>query len=172
MGACPMLLEFGGGAGGDLADGQAGSVGGDDRAGRRCAATRSRSLRLISRFSATTSTIQSASAHQSRLSSKLPTVMRAADGGSKEGRGARLERGVEAGADDAIADAGVGKPEAVGLFLGREFGRDDVQQPAGDAGVGQVRGDRAPMVRHRGRRPSRCVVSCGAAASLVRLRGG
>ena len=62
-------------------------------------------------------------------------------GGREEGGGARLEGGVQAGADDAIADAGIGEREAAGLFLGGELGGDDVQQPAGHAGVGQMRGD-------------------------------
>ena len=62
-------------------------------------------------------------------------------GGREEGGGARLEGGFEAGANDAIADARVGEREAAGLFLGSELGRDDVEQPAGDAGVGQMSGD-------------------------------
>ena len=75
----------------------------------------------MARFSATASMIQSASAHQARLSSKLPMVMRAALGREKSG-GAGLLRGFQAGADDAIADAGIGERQAAGLFLRREFG--------------------------------------------------
>ena len=63
------------------------------------------------------------------------------DRGREEGGGAGLEGGVQAGADDAVADAGIGEREAAGFFLGRELGRDDIQQPAGHAGVGQMRGD-------------------------------
>ena len=63
-------------------------------------------------------------------------------GGGREKRGgARLEGGVQAGADDAIAHAGIGEREAAGLFVGRELGGHDIQQPAGHSGIGQMRGD-------------------------------
>ena len=58
--------------------------------GRRWLATRCSSFRLISRFSGTTSMIQSAWAHQSRLSSKFPMVIRAAADGVKNAAGRDL----------------------------------------------------------------------------------
>ena len=69
----------------------------------------------MSRFSATTSMIQSASAHQARLSSKLPMVMRAAVRGREEGGGPRLEGGIQAGANDAVADARIARSRGRGI---------------------------------------------------------
>src|SRR6266851_4622555 len=53
----------------------------------RTCATRESSLRLISRFSATTSMIQSASAQRARSSSKLPMATRSASAGVKKAAG-------------------------------------------------------------------------------------
>ena len=55
--------------------------------GLRCFSIFSSSARLISKFSATTSTIQSACAHQSRLSSKLPIWIRFALSAVKKAAG-------------------------------------------------------------------------------------
>src|SRR6267143_1021660 len=55
--------------------------------GLRTCATRESSLRLISRFSATTSMIQSASAQRARSSSKLPMATRSASAGVKKAAG-------------------------------------------------------------------------------------
>ncbi len=55
--------------------------------GFRYCATRERSLRLISRFSATTSMIQSASPHRARSSSKLPMATRSASAEVKKAAG-------------------------------------------------------------------------------------
>ncbi len=58
--------------------------------GRRCGATRSRRRFLISRFSATTSMIQPASAQRARSSSKFPSVIRANAAGPKNAAGRDL----------------------------------------------------------------------------------
>src|SRR5260370_39330374 len=55
--------------------------------GLRYCATRESSLRLISKFSATTSMIQSASAQRARSSSKLPMATRSASAGVKNAAG-------------------------------------------------------------------------------------
>ena len=68
-------------------------------------------------------------------------VMRRGRGGSEERSGPRLLGGFEAGANDAVAHARIGERQAAGLFLGGQLGRNDVQQPAGHAGVGQMSGD-------------------------------
>ncbi len=61
--------------------------------------------------------------------------------GREERGGARFLGGFEAGADDAVANAGVGERKAAGFFLRGELGGHDVEQPAVHAGVGQVSGD-------------------------------
>ena len=129
-----------------LADGQAGGIGGDDRAGLANCATRASSARLISRFSATTSMIQSASAQSFKSSSKLPVTMRFSRPRVKNAAGLRLDRGGQAGANDAVADVGTCEGQARASLVGRKLRRRDIQQRAPDAGIGECAAMRAPMV--------------------------
>ena len=87
MRAGPVLLPFLGQAFGDAMHGQAGSIRGDDGAGLAKLRDFCEKARLISRFSATTSIIQSASASAERSSSKLPTEILAANSGAKKAAG-------------------------------------------------------------------------------------
>ena len=60
---------------------------------------------------------------------------------SEKGGGTRFLRGLEARANDAVADLGLLKSEAAFFFVGRQFTGNDVEQRAGDSGIGKVRGD-------------------------------
>ncbi len=141
MRAGPMVLKLVGKAFGDLPDGKAGGVGGDDGAG---AAMRQDFLQQAALDG---QIFGDGFDDPVGLGAPGEVVLEIADGdargrgGREEGGGARLQGGFEAGANDAVADARVGERKAAGLFLGGELGRDDVQQPAGDAGVGQMSGD-------------------------------
>ena len=136
-----MALELVGEAFGDLADGKAGGVGGDDRAG---AAMRQNFLQQAALDG---QIFGHGFDDPVGLGAPGEIVLEIADGdaggrgGREEGGGARLLGGFEAGANDAVADARIGERKAAGLLLRGEFGRDDVQQPAGHAGVGQMSGD-------------------------------
>jgi len=44
----------------------------------------------------------------------------------------------QAGADNAVADTGVGQGEAAGLFFRRKLGGNNIEQPAMHPGIGQV----------------------------------
>ena len=96
--------------------------------GFRTDSTRSKSLRLISRFSATASTIQSTSPHQPRLSSKLPGVIRRAVAGVKNAAGRAFLRGFESRQHDAIAHARVLQHKPFALFVFVQLRRDNIQQ--------------------------------------------
>ena len=141
MRAGPMLLKFGGGAGGDLADGQAGGVGGDDGAGAANGGDAIEELALDFEIFGDGFDDPIGFGAPGEIVVEIADGDARGDRGREEGGGAGFEGGVQAGADDAIADAGVGQREAASLFLGGELGRDDVQQPARHAGVGQMRGD-------------------------------
>ena len=97
--------------------------------GLRTASTFLSSVRLISRSSTTASMIQSTSPSFFRSSSKLPTVTRRASDGSKKA----------AGFDFTAASS---PAAAMRLRAGAvRVGRNDVEQIAGNTGIGQVRGD-------------------------------
>ena len=141
MRAGPVLLEIGGGVFRDLADGQAGSVGGYDGAGaamRRYA---------IEEFALDFEIFGDGFDDPVGFGAAREIVFEIADGDAVSGGwreecgGARFERGFEAGASDAIADAGIGERKAAGFFVGREFAGDDIEQRAGEPGVGDMRGD-------------------------------
>ena len=97
--------------------------------GLRMASTFFNSARLISRFSTTASMIQSTSLSRLRSSSKLPIVTRRASPGSKKA----------AGFDFFAASS---PAAAILLRAGPSAsGRNDVEQIAGHAGIGEVSGD-------------------------------
>ena len=75
-------VAMAGEARGDLADRQAGGVGGEQGMGRKMRHDASQQVVLMSRFSATASITQSHCASLGRSSSKLPGVMSAASRGS------------------------------------------------------------------------------------------
>ncbi len=151
--AQPVAAEIFAAAFFDAVDRQAGSIRGNDCAGRAMNSIRERSERLISKFSATASTIQSAFAHQSRLSSKFPVMIRCARAGSEKCRGPRFQRGFEPSARDAIADFGTRERQASRFFRGVQFGGNDIEQKSFHAGVREMRGDsrahRACAENHR-----------------------
>jgi len=81
----PMALEIVIEAFSNLANGEAGSIGGDEGARAALRGDPLQQLTLDGQvFRPRPSTIQSAWAHQARLSSKLPMVTRAAAAGVKE----------------------------------------------------------------------------------------
>ena len=107
----------------DVGDGQAAGVGGEDRIGAAdVGTTRASKARLISRFSATASMIQSQSFSFERSSSKLPMWMRAMKSGEAKAAGLDFFRPSRALAVRRIGVAGLGH----------------VQQQHGKAGVGDV----------------------------------
>src|SRR2546430_15796896 len=105
--------------------------------GLRNCATRERSLRLISRFSATTSMIQSASATRARSSSKLPMETFSARAGVKNAAG----RGFFAAARAARAILLRAGPGGAGFRAGGTM----LGGVHGGAAVGERGGVRAAM---------------------------
>src|SRR6202035_887810 len=62
-------------------------------------------------------------------------------GGAEKGGGAGFEGGCEAGAHDAVANARVGESEAASAFVRGKVGGNDVEEAAGQPGIGKMRGD-------------------------------
>src|SRR5258708_36891234 len=95
--------------------------------GLRNWATLARRPRLISRFSATTSMIQSASAMRGRSSSKLPTETLEASAGVKKAAGLAFFGGARAGDTMFFASGGAG---AVGKLWNNSGGGARVAEKA------------------------------------------
>jgi len=111
MRPCPVLLKFFAHAFGNQVHRQADVFVVTMAPGLRYCATRASNFRLISRFSATTSIIQSASAQRARSSSKLPIAIFPASAAVKSGW-LRFLRGIQSSAHDLLrspADASTGR---------------------------------------------------------------
>ena len=99
---------------------------------RNCATRKSKFL-FISRFSATTSMIQSASAHRARSSSKFPMETFSTSAGVKNAAGFDFFAASKPRTHNLIA--------VTGRCSRLQIRRNDVQQNARQPGVGQMRGD-------------------------------
>ena len=146
MRARPMLLPFLGHSFRDAAHGQAGGIRGDNRAGlanfRDAGEQRALDFEIFGDdFD-----------DPVRLGAKIQVIFKIAGDdaifetpGEKRG-GLGLDRGCETRANDAITNVGIFQGQPALLLRGRELSRRDIQQGAPDAGVGNVRAMRAPMV--------------------------
>ena len=121
--------------------------------GLRTASTRSSSLRLISRFSATASMIQSASAHHARLSSKLPGVISRAVSGVKNAAGRDFFAASSPRDTMRLRTAGFSSVSPLRFSSAFNSGGTISSKIAGNAGIGKVRRDaRAHRARAQHRR--------------------
>ena len=116
--------------------------------GLRNRSTRSKSLRLISRFSTTASMTMSQSLMRGRSSSKLPVETSAAASEVKNGGGLGLLRRLQPGTRDASAHLLRLYVEPARVLLGCRLLRGDIEEERGDACVGEVGGD---LRAHRAR---------------------
>ena len=126
---------------GNAADGQAGGVRGDDRAGlanlRDAREQRALDLEIF----------RDDFDDPVRFGAELQIVFEIArndaifEAAREKRRGLGFCGGSEAGAHDSIADFGAGNGKPARLFLGAGLRRNDIEQRAPDAGIGDVRGD-------------------------------
>jgi hypothetical protein len=141
VGAGPVLLPLVGQALGNAAHGQAGGIRGDQRAGFADLgdAREQRSLDLQVFCDGFDDPVG--------LGAELQVVFKIAGDDAllqpfvEKRRGAGFRGGGQARANNAVADLGACQGKAARFFRGAQFGRDNIEQRAPDAGVGHVRGD-------------------------------
>jgi hypothetical protein len=136
-----MGLQIGIGAGGDLGDGEPGSVGGHD--GPRTAVRGHAFEKALLDFEIFGDGFDDpiGVGAPGEMIFKVAEGDAGRGGGAEKGGGAGFEGGFEAGAHDAIADARVGEGEAASALVRGKVGRNDVEEGAGQPGIGKMGGD-------------------------------